>query len=137
MSNLSQILVDSDAFIALFVESDAHYERVGKALQRLLNEPCRLVTTNVIVAETATWLSRRVSQDKARQFLDYIEAGHTPIFYIDKVIQQHASELFRQQPTKNISLFDCLNVAVIQLYNLPGILSFDKFYIKFNIPMVA
>lgn len=133
----TDVLVDSDAFIALFVETDANYGRATQTVERLQQEQSRLVATNVVIAETASMLSRRVTQKAAREFLTYVEDTDFPLLYVDAALHKRAVTVFREQLTKNVSLFDCLNVAAVEQYHLAGIFSFDRFYTKYNIPMVA
>jgi len=128
-SNSSQmVLVDSDAFIAWLVEDDLlHKEAVG-VLKTLQETKQVTVTTNLVVAETATVLSNRVGQDQARAFLDFVEK--LPIIHITEALQAEALKLFRQQATKGTSVVDCCNVAVVKSFHIASIFSFDGFYRK-------
>ena len=132
------VLVDSDAFVGLFVEHDAHHPRVSVLFDRLHETRQRLVTTNLILVETATVISRRASQDPARRFLVFARSGAMAVLHLDESLQRQAEQLFTAQATKDTSLFDCANVAVVQALHIPRIFSFDQAYPrKFKLALVA
>jgi len=128
--NEFEILIDSDAFVGLFVQHDAHHERTLKMFQQLAKDNVKVVATSYIIAETATVISKISGQVTARKFLDYAASGNLPIIHIDENIQQEALKIFAQQENKRTSVFDCSNVAVIQKFTIPQIFSFDTVYKK-------
>ena len=131
-----EVLVDSDAFVGLFLPDDTHHKACRLLFERFAKQRTNLVTTNYTVAETATVLSRRSGQSIARAFLDYIASGVFPIIYVDAAFQEMAISLFMKQGNKNMSLFDCANVAVMRNLDIAEILSFDQVYSKkFGIPV--
>ena len=64
-----QILVDSDAFVGQIYPDDAHFEQANGIFQTLASRQARLVTTSLVVAETATVLSHRSGQARPASFL--------------------------------------------------------------------
>lgn len=133
MTSHFNALVDSDAFIGLFVEQDVHFPQAQQAFHAFADSGQALVTTNLVISETATMLSYRIRYAVACRFLQYIQDSQFPIIYIDKVIHAGASELFLNQQKEKTSVVDCANVVVAQYYNIPSILGFDGFYRKFGI----
>jgi predicted nucleic acid-binding protein len=124
------VLVDSDAFVGLFIEHDAHHQTVQARMQRFATERRKLVTTSFVVAESATVISRVKGQVPARKFLTYVRSGVIPVIFIDEALQQASEWVFLSQENKSISMVDCSNVAVMQKFHIPEILSFDQFYFK-------
>jgi predicted nucleic acid-binding protein len=132
------VLVDSDAFVGWYLPADAHFRLVTALFTQLDEENRSLVTTSWVVAETATVLSHRVGQENARQFLDMVINTPFPVIHITEELQAETIKVFLEQKTKNTSMVDCANVVVMRRFDIPSILSFDKFYHKrFNLPMVA
>lgn len=129
-------LVDSDAFIGFIVEQDVHFSRARHAFHAFASSSRVLVTTNLIITETASMLSRRVRYELACRFIRYIRASAIPIIYTDKTIHETAHDLFLNQNRENTSMVDCTNV-VAQYYNIPSILGFDGFYEKFGLRLVG
>lgn len=131
-----KILVDSDAFVGWMVATDAHHQRVIEAFERLKNARVQMVTTNLVISETASLLSRRNSQAQAKAFLQFSQ--HIETVYITKRLHQLTVNLFWEQERKNISFVDLANVVVAQEHGIGQILSFDKVYRKdFDLKMVA
>lgn len=123
-----QVLIDSDAFVGQVYPDDAHFERANRIFQALAKQQARIVTTSLVVAETATVLSYRGGQNLARTFLEVIGRGNIPVVHINEDLQADALNLFSQQTKKGTSVTDCANVTVIRRFQIPSIFSFDKVY---------
>ncbi len=136
MTSQFDTLVDSDAFVGLFVEHDAHFSQAQHAFHAFASSHRLLVTTNLVITETASMLSRRIRYELACRFIEYIRAGNFPVLFIDKSIHEEASDIFLDQQQEKTSMVDCANVAVARYYNIPSILGFDKFYKKFGLELV-
>ncbi|MCA0456144.1 MAG: PIN domain-containing protein [Chloroflexi bacterium] len=136
MNNGTTILVDSDAFIGWLIANDAHHTQVKSALEKIDDMAGKLTTTSYVIAETTTLLSRHYSQENACQFLRYIHTSDFPVIEIVEQVRQQAEELFLTQRTEKISLIDCANVIAARRYNIQAILGFDRFYSRFDIPLV-
>lgn len=126
-----EVLIDSDAFVGLMLERDAHHARASAIFDRLKAGNVATVTTSFVVAETATVLSHASGQALARTFLDDVisKPGFLVIF-IDQALQDEAIAIFRSLEQRATSLTDCANVAVIRQFEIPTIFSFDKVYPK-------
>ena len=121
-------LVDSDAFIGLFVPTDAHHQKTKTLFNKLQKEKLSPATTSFVVAETATVLSSRAGQSIAQKFLDTVKKF--PVIHITEELQKEALDIFRKQRKKRTSVVDCANVVVVRHFKIPTIFSFDKFYSK-------
>lgn len=125
-------LVDSDIFVALFIPDDALANKVNQLLPEIHQSRKKLCTTNWVIAETATVLSAKDSHQTALDFLDMIGEGTIPILTITPDIEHETHHIFREQTTKRTSMVDCSNIATAKHHDIPNLLSFDKFYIKFG-----
>ena len=125
-----QILVDSDAFIGKFYTKDPHHAKALSLFSQLEEKQEQLATISMVVAETATVLSHRSGQDLARKFFRAIKKSAIPVIHINETLQEQATKVFQDQTKKGISMTDCANVAVANLFQIPTIFSFDKFYAK-------
>jgi predicted nucleic acid-binding protein len=128
VTNEFQILVDSDVFVGWVWPDDVHHKRSVQVFASLRAKKCHLITTSMVIAETATVLSHRDSQATARAFLDEVIAF--PTIHISEDLQQEAIGIFRKQTQRGTSVTDCANVAVMRRFNIPHILSFDRVYFK-------
>jgi predicted nucleic acid-binding protein len=123
-----QVLIDSDAFIAWMVEKDAHHVQAKGIFQSIITEDVQIVTSNLVILETATVISHRANQRYARQFLSIMRSSHIPTIYVEKALYNKSLELFAKQEKKGTSTVDCSNVAMMKKYSIPKIFSFDKVY---------
>lgn len=130
VSNVYQVLVDSDAFVGRFFDEDAHFERAEALFNKTAKENIMLLTTSAVVGEAATVLSNRCDQKTALAFLEIVEDSLIPVIHIDAVLHNEALTLFKQQAKRGTSYVDCTNVVVARHFDVFQILSFDKAYPK-------
>ncbi|MCA0457144.1 MAG: PIN domain-containing protein [Chloroflexi bacterium] len=124
------VLIDSDAFVGMFFRKDVHHQVAKEIYERFEKDDARLVTTNFVIAETATVLSRYDGQPLARSFLSFARSGNLPIIFITSTLQEASEKIFTTSENKSTSMVDCSNVAVMKEFHIPAIFSFDKFYFK-------
>lgn len=125
-------LVDSDTFVALFLPDDALAPTVQQLFRDIEANHQNIATTNWVVAETATVLSNRDSQKTAINFLTMIDEGEIPVLAISEALERTTQQIFRSQKKKGTSMIDCSNIATAQYYEVPNLLSFDRFYRRFG-----
>jgi predicted nucleic acid-binding protein len=130
MRNDFEVLIDSDAFVGRFYPNDALHARAEAIFANLEKRESLLVTTNLVIAETATVLSHRSGQPLARKFLEVIEEINLPVIHVDEELQQEATEVFKEQNKKGTSMTDCANAVVAKRFNISLIFSFDEVYPK-------
>ncbi|MBX3083945.1 MAG: type II toxin-antitoxin system VapC family toxin [Anaerolineae bacterium] len=128
MKSKFDVLIDSDAFVGWLLPADAHADHATKQFLAFEQSSTAIVTTNWVIAETATVLSHRKGQDLARLFLSMMEEGKFPIIRIDERLEEEAFAVFKTQEKKGTSMTDCANVAVMQRFAISYIYSFDRFY---------
>jgi predicted nucleic acid-binding protein len=130
MAGEYEALVDSDAWVGLFSPKDAHHQEVSKIFNKLKNTKMSIVTTSAVEGETATVLSHEVGQHVAGDFVASLATIQVPIIHIDEELHDRAIEWFIDQNRRGTSYVDCTNIAVMERYDIPKILSFDQFYFK-------
>ncbi len=121
-----QVLLDSDAFVGWLVAHDAHHTRMLQVLDAMRQDRIQPLTTNLVVAETATMLSYRMSHTHAVRFLKLAASVRTVL--INQELHERTLEIFARQTRNKTSFVDLANVAVMQALNIPWIVSFDKTY---------
>lgn len=120
------VLIDTDALIGLTVEKDNHFNTASAVFDRLLTEEKFVATTTYVVAETASTLSYKFSQDYAKDFLNWV--NDILIITISSNIHRKTNELFLKQPDDRTSFVDMSNVVVMKEFQIPQIFAFDKVY---------
>jgi predicted nucleic acid-binding protein len=129
------ILVDSDAFIGLLVEKDAHHARVHHLFERFAQKNIQI--SNYVLLETATWLSGQVSQERAKTFLAFIRESEFPVLFVDSTLQREIEMLFLAQAAKGTSMVDCGNVVLARHFGIAHIFSFDRFYKRCGLSLLT
>jgi predicted nucleic acid-binding protein len=102
MKNEFDYLLDSDVLVGRFFPDDPHNQNARNMFEVLEDKRKSLVTTSLVVVETATVLSHKASQALAIKFLQVVNRGNMPIIHINEGLQ----------------------------FNIPAIVSFDKVYRK-------
>lgn len=124
---MDKIIIDSDALIAQLVETDSNHSK-SLALNESIEETYVHYVLDIAVAETASVLSRRFSQELAVRFLNQIENTDSEIIFFDEFLFKKTSQLFKSYSKKNISFVDCANLVVAEELHIPKIFSFDAIY---------
>lgn len=122
------ILVDSDAYLALNVEQDAHHKRAVKLLEQLIEMGEDFVTTWEVIDEVTTKLSYFTTKNKADEFLKLMLISDTKIEFVDRIRAKLINKLFTVQSSKRVSLTDCANMVVARELRVKRIFSFDGDY---------
>lgn len=132
LNNPCNILVDSDAFFALSNSNDANHKKAKIILEELLLEPVVFQLSNYTFAETVSVLSRKVGRDAALTFIHRVKNDDAPLqfYWVDEEVETLAIEFFQNQTSKNVSFFDCVNMAIMKMENNDAIFSFDAIYRK-------
>ncbi|MDO8498045.1 MAG: PIN domain-containing protein [bacterium] len=130
--NSQLVFIDSDAFIGLIKEDDAHYSQTQRSFSRLYKEKYEYITSNYVFSEVITVLSLRVGREGAIKFIDTIKTplSEYRVVWINEEIEEKAIEIYKKQTSKNVSFVDCTNMALMELHNIPLIFSFDRIYRK-------
>lgn len=124
------VLVDSDALFALNSRDDANFEKARQISKELTKKGIEFAISNFVLAETVTLLSYRVSHRKAVGFLGKLIRDKFPIIRVDEEMENIAYRIFRKQTSKNVSVVDCLNMAILKKFGWDTIFSFDRIYKK-------
>ena len=126
------VFVDSSAFYALIDERDRNYRSAAGILARLANEPSRLFTSNLILAETHALLLSRLGRQVALQFLDDVDAGSTTVVRVGAGDEQRARAILRHYDDKDFSLTDATSFAVMEHLKIDAAFSFDSDFSQFG-----
>lgn len=119
-------LIDSDAFVGLIWTGDLLHTEAVALFDEARQQGLRLVTTSLVVAETATVLSHRSGAEAAQAFLSQVTK--IPTIHITEDLQSASLRFFAEQSHKGVSVVDCSNIVVMRHFGIGRIVSFDGFY---------
>lgn len=126
------VFVDANVFIALINQEDRLHQRALELRDQLRKEKGRLVTSSFVLAEVLTVLSLRVNKKKAIEFgeLVYKKTKFLKIIRPTKGTEELALDYFKRIKSKNISFVDCLTLAIVKIFGIKRIFSFDKDFLR-------
>lgn len=127
-----RVVLDSDFLVGLLVEDDANHEKSKAIAAWIFNDDNVWVCVlDGVIQETATVLSYKINHQAAVMFLDKVKKLPVIEVKLNDMIKERAWRIFKKsQKKKGVSFVDCANLAVVELYELEGVVSFDKFYPK-------
>ena len=115
--------VDTSYWIAFNYTRDAHY---SVARRLWLMRTARLVTTNLVIGETWTFLRRRTGFDLARRFLDLTQqSARLTVVRVDEDIEDEAWVWLRRHDERVYSFVDATSFAVMRRRGIREALAFD------------
>lgn len=125
-----KVFVDADAFVGLTVPTDAHHKGAVSLVKVLKDKKAQLFTSSDVLKEAATVISQRGSHKAAVEFLRKLISGEVgvTVIFVDEEINQRGIEIFTKQTSKNVSVFDCTNFAVMEKFKIEHAFSFDKHF---------
>jgi predicted nucleic acid-binding protein len=138
MKNTLKIFVDSDAFVALTVTTDANHKKAISLLHRLHERSVVFLTSNYVFSESITVISMRSSHAIAVAFIEKMQSLDNPfrIKQIDATEEEEAINIFKAQTSKNTNFVDCTNMVFMKWLSLDAIFSFDDVYRKNGFTLV-
>ena len=122
------IFVDSSFLIALFHKADEFHSKAQKINEEIKkNRSLRLLTSNIVIAETVNFIFRLGGPGVAKKFLTIVkETGLETVFLLPEFFDSAYVLLFRQKSKRGLNFFDCLHLATMKFFSVDTILTFDK-----------
>jgi predicted nucleic acid-binding protein len=154
---MDRVFVDTAAFIALQNRSDQYNAAAAAFSRELIDSKVLLVTTNLVLAETYSWLQRHpgAGYDAALAFGRWFRAlssegtltwtrgrkkterpvieaadARQPfcLLYADASIEEEAWRLFTQYGASGATYTDCISFAVMKMLGLKQAFTFDEHF---------
>ncbi len=129
------IFLDTGFLFALFVEGDAHHERVREVFERFRGRPLRdvLLTTNHVLAETVTLLRKkghpdpRVRHGLAVSVGEQLLAGTLGQLHLATEDDERAALAYlARHQDQDYSFVDCVSFVVMECLGIREALAVDS-----------
>ena len=124
------VYVDTGAFIALIWSRDRQHEVVLAQYGRLREERARLVTSDPVIAETATRLRYDAGLEAAKTFGAVIRAaaaaGTLDVRESNDDLRARAFDVMSRYDGLALSYADCVGAAVAQEFRADAVLGLDN-----------
>lgn len=125
----SELFVDTSAWYVLAVSSTPEHRKVSEALRQRIERGARIVTTNLIVAETHALLLRRTSRKVALLFVQ--EVRRTPNVVVtssDEIEESAVTDWLERFDDQLFSFTDAVSFAVMADRGLREALALDHHF---------
>lgn len=132
-----EVFVDSSAWIALADETDQYHDAAAEAYPDLLRRYQRLVTTNLVVAETYITLRRGLGSQGALAFLESVDGSiRIEKVYSTPQLEKAGAALLRQYEDHDFSLADAVSFALMAEREIRQAFAFDHHFITAGFSLV-
>ena len=123
------IFVDTGAFLARYLRRDQYFDRARERWLLIQNEAIPLMTTNLILVETATLLSRRGRPEVAvRKIRSIYQSSSFSIHSSSKEDELAGLDLMVHYRGHDISLVDGVSFALMRKLGITRAFSFDHHF---------
>lgn len=129
-ASTAEIFVDTGAWIALADTGDRFHSAGVSEYPRILRQSGRLVTTNLVIAESYNLLRRRLGHAQAIHFLDSLRQSLRLVkIYSDHALESEAESILRRYDDQDFSLADAVSFAVMRVRGISQAFAFDRHFL--------
>ena len=126
---MAEVFVDASAWFPLVVATRAEHSAVRSELEDALRAGARLVTTNLVVAETHALLVQRASRDHALAFVRATTDPSTVVVYSTEELEHlAATEWLARYNDQNFSLTDAVSFSVMKRRGITRAITLDRHF---------
>jgi uncharacterized protein len=126
-----RLFVDTSAWIMLLNQSEQHHREAVKTYNERQNN--RMVTTNLIIGETYTWLRKKGSFQAAFEYLQSIkrkaDLKQLEVIYSDLSLEQQALRLLEKYQDHQFSYADAVSFCVMQNLGIKEAFAYDLHFV--------
>ena len=126
-----RLFVDTSAWIMLLNQSEQHHRVAVKIYNELQNN--RMVTTNLVIGETYTWLRKKSSFQIAIKYLQSIKRKEglkqLEVIYSDLSLEQQAVRLLEKYQDHQFSYADAVSFCVMQNLGIKEAFAYDLHFV--------
>ena len=125
----AEFFVDTSAWYPLVVSKHPDHTRLGATLRALIRDHRRLVTTNLVVAETHALLLRRVGRPTALTFIRTVHESPNVVVHSTREIELAAERNWLVRFTdQDFSLTDAVSFGVMTERRIREALTLDAHF---------
>ena len=125
-----KVLLDTSAFIALFVKEEPSHSKVSEKYLSYKQQRALLLTSDYILDELYTRLmydfGKNITKQKIETLTDSIEKGELKILSIDEAIFKKATAVFTKYAEHKISFTDATTYVLYKDFAIDEIFTLDR-----------
>ena len=125
----AELFVDTSAWLAVLDTDDANHPAASSVYPNALKSYRRLVTTNLVVAESYILIRRNLGHREATTFLDRIRiSSRIEKVYADAELEGQAEEILQHYQDQLFSYADAVSFALMRQRNIEEAFAFDRHF---------
>jgi uncharacterized protein len=133
----AEIFVDTGGWIALMSRDDTHHARAVAGWPDILRRFRRVVATNLVIAESYTFLRRAVGFPAAWALLERLQlTPRLAVIYADADLEGNARALLRQYSDQDFSYTDAVSFAAMQQAGIKQAFGFDRHFVTAGFALI-
>lgn len=126
----AEFFVDTSGWYPLIVARHPDHARLGSALRALIHNHRRLVTTNLVVAETHALLLRRVGRATALTFIQTVGESPNVVVRSSRELELAAErDWLARYDDQHFSFTDAVSFAVMTERGIREALTLDQYFV--------
>ena len=126
----AEFFIDTSAWYPLIVARHPDHARLASALRALIRNHRRLVTTNLVVAETHALLLRRVGRTTALTFLQTVGESPNVVVRTSRELEAAAErDWLTRYDDQDFSFADAVSFAVMTERGIRDALTLDHHFV--------
>ncbi|MBI2910917.1 MAG: PIN domain-containing protein, partial [Chloroflexi bacterium] len=123
------VFVDSGAWIAVWVPRDSLHRRALSTHRQLLGTT-RLVTTNLVIAESYVGIHRNRGHGPATEYLRSLRRSpRLAKIYSDETLEAEAEAILARYADQDFSFTDAVSFAVMRQRGIAEAFAFDRHFL--------
>lgn len=131
---MTEVFIDSSVLFLFAGPSSTQRKYIH---DYLLQEHPPLITTNIVVAETLSLITKRINKHTGIQFLEIIEKSQIlKIIYANETLTQTALRLYRKYTDKDFDLIDATSFVLCKERKIKQVLTLDKHFSQMGFEML-
>jgi len=120
------IFVDTGAFLALYFKRDQYHQEAARIWSGV-EQPC--VTSNLVIAETATLLGRVIGMvEAAARVADIYASPGIEVAASTRDTELSALDWMRKYADQYVSFTDCVSFALMRRHEIRTAFTFDRHF---------
>ncbi len=135
---MEEIFVDTSAWYPLVVRSHPDHDRLSAALRARVERRVRIVTSNLIVAESHALIMRRVGIAAALRFVRLVRASPNVVVSSSALLEEAAvTDWLMRYANQPFSLVDAVSFAIMADRGTRAALTLDRHFAIAGYEIVA
>ena len=124
-----RIFIDTGAWVALADEDDAHHKNAISIFPSLLNTSEKLITSNLVIAESYILILKCLGHDAAISFLEKLNTSPRIIrTYSTADLEREAEKILKKYADQDFSYTDAVSFAIMKRHNITKTFSYDRHF---------